>query len=988
MAFHTFAQDGQWLIVVGARQNNLRNITVRLPHNAVTVITGVSGSGKSSLAFDTIFAEGQWRYMESLSPYARMFIERLDRPDVDRLLHIRPALAIEQRNPVRTARSTVGTTTELADYLRVLFAKIGRPFCPDCHQELHAFTPDAAARDILHRFPGARVMVLFPISCGPQTEDWSAMQGALRRQGFVRLLLGDRLVSVDELKPESAADLSSLCVVLDRMVCSPENRSRLVEAIETAYRHGEGRCRVDIVAAGPDRPSRWYCADRRCLACGKTVGPLRPTLFSFNHPLGACPDCQGFGNRLHYDEQLVIPDPTKSLVSGAIEPWTKPAARWWQDQLVRALTRRKVDVTTPYAQLPADVRRLIWKGGPGVYGIEDFFQTLEEKRYKLHVRVFLSRYRSPRVCPTCQGTRLTALARSVKIQGMSIDQVSSLSIQQLYDWVRALRLSPHENAIAGELRTRLLHKLDILLRVGVEYLTVSRETRTLSGGETQRLALANQLSASLTGTLYVLDEPTIGLHPRDTARLMEVIELLAERGNTLVVVEHDRTVIEQAHYVIEMGPGAGEQGGRVVFAAPRAEFLKQAETLTARYLRGEEQIPLPSSRRQGTGRVLTLEGASAQNLKDLTVQFPLGMFICVTGVSGAGKSTLVNQTLYPAVAWALGAGRLRPSGLRAVHGAQEVRAVRLVDQAPIGRTPRSNPLTYLNGYQPLRRFFASLPAARARHLTPAHFSFNAGSGRCSRCQGTGFEKLDMYFFEDLYITCEACQGQRFRPEVLEIRFRGLSIAQVLQLTVDEAHTLLAQEIPGLQPIFQLLRDLGLGYLKLGQPATSLSGGEAQRLKLAAEFLAEQEVYQGKTSRTLEASPSTSRGVLYILDEPTTGLHLADVKSLLSVVNRLVDAGHTVVVVEHQLDVIKCADWLIDLGPVGGEQGGYLVAQGRPEEVVRVPHSVTGRYLRPLVQPCSGKGRPARSNGRRGRSPSPAPSAQTVFPSSPTRHFGE
>jgi excinuclease ABC subunit A len=935
------SRESSDLIVEGARQNNLKNISLRIPHDKVTAITGVSGSGKSSLAFDTLFAEGQWRYVESLSTYARMFLEKVDRPDVDRLINVRPAIAIEQKNPVRTARSTVGTATEMADLLRLLFAKVGKPVCPDCKQEARGYHPGSVADDLIARFPEGRAMVLFPVKdLGPGHD--RALIEALLTRGFVRLKCGDELIDLQpgtvlprtpspaplphrgEGQSEAKTDLH---VVLDRLVIRPDNRNRIIEAVETAFREGGGLCRVEVIGQG----LQTYSTKFRCQSCGWTFEPLRPILFSFNHPLGACPECKGFGNILKYDEDLVIPNRNLSLADGAVEPWTKPGTDWWQRQMLLAMKRKGVDLTTPYAKLSEEERALLWKGNKKFDGIDDFFQHLEHKRYKLHVRVFLSRYRSPVLCPVCHGSRLKPDALFVKIADRDIHQIVQLTIQETANWIEGLKLSKFETEVAHDILRQLRMKLGFLLRVGLGYLTLARQTKTLSGGEAQRITLANQLGARLVGTLYVLDEPTIGLHARDTATLAGILRDLADTGNTVVVVEHDRQMIQAADHVIEMGPRSGERGGEIVCAAPFKQFRADPQSLTSRYLRGEDAIAIPRARRSGNGKLLSLAGARAHNLKDLNVRFPLGMLICVTGVSGSGKSTLVEDTLYRAVARAFRLESLPIGRFTAIKGLEYVKSVRLIDQEPIGRTPRSNPITYLKAFDDIRTLFANTQGARSAGLTPAHFSFNTPGGRCERCEGNGYEKLEMYFFEDLYATCEACGGKRFGKTVLNVHYRDKTIHEVLGLTVDEALTFFSGSTR-LGEKLHLLASIGLGYLRLGQPATTLSGGEAQRLKIAAEL-----------------KDRGARDVLYIMDEPTTGLHLDDIKKLLAVLGRLVDAGNTVVVVEHNLDVIKAADWIIDLGPEGGEQGGRLVAEGRPEQVAQIKESHTGRFLRPLLE---------------------------------------
>ena len=915
------------LIVEGARQNNLKNISLRIPHNQVTAITGVSGSGKSSLAFDTLFAEGQWRYVESLSTYARMFLDKVNRPDVDRLINVRPAIAIEQKNPIRTARSTVGTMTEIADLLRLLFAKVGHPVCPDCAIEARSFHPGSVADDLLSHCGDARAMILFPVTAPVPKQDQAFLQSLLLR-GFTRVRCGEEIFDLHETHtlPKNRPD--HFHVILDRLVIREDNRSRLVEAIETAFREGEGLCRVEVI----DQGIRTYSTDFRCQQCGRTFDPIRPVLFSFNHPLGACPECKGFGNILHYDPDLVIPDHSKSLAQGAIEPWSKPSGDWWQKQMLLSMKRRGVDLTISYKDLPQNIRQMLWQGEGKMEGVQQFFEYLEGKRYKLHVRVMLSRYRTPVPCPACEGSRLRPDARYVKIAGKDIHEVSALTIEEAAAWITSLTLSSYEDQVARDILRQLTAKLGFLLRVGLSYLTLSRQTRTLSGGEAQRAALANQLGARLVGTLYVLDEPTIGLHPRDTATLASILQELAVQGNTVVVVEHDRQMMQAADYLIELGPLSGEKGGEVICAAPKQEFIADRRSITARYLRGEDDIATPRSRRRGNGKILVIAGACENNLKDLFVRIPLGMLVCVTGVSGSGKSTLVEDTLYRAIARAFRVESLPMGKFHAIKGIEHLTGIRLIDQEPIGRTPRSNPITYLKAFDEVRALFASERDALRRGLTAGHFSFNTTGGRCDRCDGSGVEKLEMYFFEDIYAICEACDGRRFKPDVLSIRYRGKTIHEVLQMTVEEALGFFSGS-PKLTEKLRLLSSIGLGYLRLGQSATTLSGGEAQRLKIAAEL-----------------KDSSAKNVLYIMDEPTTGLHVEDIKKLLAILQKLVNSGNTVVVVEHNLDVIKSADWVIDLGPEGGSAGGQIVAEGRPEQVAKVMASHTGRFLAGALMP--------------------------------------
>ena len=923
-----------WLRIEGARQNNLKNVSVDIPHDRLTVITGVSGSGKSSLAFDTLFAEGQWRYIESLSTYARMFLERLDRPDVDRIEHIRPAIALEQKNPVRTARSTVGTATELHDYLRLLFAKIGHVHCPTCGAEARSDSADQVADALLRDHPGARALICFPIAAEVGL-DARALFTALLQRGFARIKAGDAVLDLAEATADPdrtpAFDPERLSVVLDRVVVGPDSRRRITDSLETALAEGEGRATVDLFERGVVPVSR----DFHCPACGVALARPQPLLFSFNHPLGACPECKGFGNVLRYDEALVVPDPTRSLADGAVEPWSHPSGRWYQKQLLKAAKKRGLDVSRPYTELSAEDRRWVYDGGGGLTGIRGFFEEVESYRYKLHVRVFLSRYRSQSPCPRCAGERLRPEALAVRVGGASIAELGRQTIEDLDALFATLSLSAREQTVARDVLKVLRAKLSFLLRVGLGYLTLARQTRTLSGGEAQRINLANQLGAQLTGTLYVLDEPSIGLHPRDTTRLAELCRELASAGNTVVIVEHDRTLIEVADYLIEMGPGSGERGGTVVFAGPQNEFRKDPRSLTARYLNGRDTIPLPLARREGR-RALVIEGARAHNLKNVTVRIPLNTLTCVTGVSGSGKSTLVHDTLYRAVARHFKADFAVAGAHDGLRGLQHLKGIRLIDQEPIGRTPRSNPVTYVKVFDEIRRLFAGLTRARTLGLGPGAFSFNVPGGRCETCEGDGFQKLEMYFVEDVYVTCQACEGKRYGAEVLQVTYKNRDISQVLQQTVAEAVDFFSS-VPVLQRRLKVLQEVGLGYLRLGQPATTLSGGEAQRLKIAAELAAR-----------------LTSDHLFILDEPTTGLHLDDVRKLLVVLNRLVDAGNTVLVVEHHLDVIKTADWVVDLGPEGGEAGGELVAEGTPEQIAQVPGSYTGKFLRELLPRPNGR----------------------------------
>ncbi len=918
------------LLIRGARQNNLKNVSVEIPHDKLTVVTGVSGSGKSSLAFDTLFAEGQWRYIESLSTYARMFLDRVDRPDVDRIEQIRPAVALEQKNPVRTARSTVGTATEVYDYLRLLYAKVGRVHCPRCGAPAATHSPESIVDALLTEHPGARALIAFRLSVPaglPPAELWAS----LSRRGFARVRLNGATLDLAAPPPAGFGDEREVAVVLDRVVLESSHRTRIAESVETALREGGGRVEVEVVGQG----GRAFTEDCRCSGCGTVLERPQPLLFSFNHPLGACPECKGFGNVLKYDEARVVPDRTLSLAGGAVEPWTHPSGKWYQRELLKAARRRDIDTTTPWEALSDEARRLVHEGDGSFPGISGFFEEVEAYRYKLHVRVFLSRYRSQSPCPTCHGARLKPAALAVRVADLTIAEFTALTIEQAARRVDELRLTAWEAVVAREILRQLRAKLTFLLRVGLGYLALARQTRTLSGGEAQRINLANQLGSQLVGTLYVLDEPSIGLHPRDTTRLVDLCRELAQAGNTVVVVEHDRDFIAAADHVVELGPGSGDRGGEIVFNGPQAEFQRATRSLTARYVTGRESIPVPPFRRTGR-RHLTLLGARAHNLKGVILRIPLHTLTVVTGVSGSGKSTLVHDTLYRAVARAFKAEFAPPGAYDALTGLEYLKGVRLIDQEPIGRTPRSNPVTYVKVFDEIRKLFAAQPRAKTLGLDAGSFSFNVPGGRCESCQGDGFQKLEMYFFEDVYVTCQECEGRRYRPDVLGVKHRGRSISDVLQMTVDDAVEFFGAQ-GSLTRRLRVLQDVGLGYLRLGQPATTLSGGEAQRLKIAAELGARE-----------------AGEMLYVMDEPTTGLHLDDVKRLLGVLNRLVDAGNTVLVVEHHLDVIKSADHVVDLGPEGGEDGGDVVAAGTPEAVAQAPGSYTGKFLADLLPKLNGK----------------------------------
>jgi excinuclease ABC subunit A len=885
-------------------------------------VTGLSGSGKSSLAFDTIYAEGQRRYVESLSAYARQFLQMMEKPDVDSIDGLSPAISIDQKTTSRNPRSTVGTVTEIYDYLRLLYAKVGRLHCPRCGAPAAAHSAEGVVATLLRGHAGARALIAFrlPVPAGAAPAD---LWASLTRRGFARVRIGDEII--DLVAPPGQLAATEIAVIVDRVVVEERLRARLVESVEAALREGGGRAEVTL----DGRPPLLFAEGLGCPACALELERPQPLLFSFNHPLGACPACKGFGNLLRYEESRVVPDPTRALAEGAVEPWTHASGRWYQRELLKAARRHGLDPQRPYAELTAEERALVHDGDGTFPGVKGFFEELESYRYKLHIRVLLSRYRSQSPCPECGGTRLRPAALAVRVGGLTIADFAALTVEDAARVLQDLPLTEAEGKVAREILRQLTAKLSFLLRVGLGYVTLDRQARTLSGGEAQRINLANQLGAQLVGTLYVLDEPSIGLHPRDTNRLIELCRELAHAGNTVIVVEHDRAFIDAADHIVELGPGSGERGGELVFSGSRADFARATRSLTARYLVGRESIAVPPGRRSGRRR-LVLTGARAHNLKDITVRVPLHTLTAVTGVSGSGKSTLVHDTLYRAVARAFRTEIAVPGAYDALAGLEYLKGVRLIDQEPIGRTPRSNPITYIKAFDEIRKLFAATPRARALGLGPGAFSFNVPGGRCEACEGDGFQKLEMYFFEDVYVSCAECEGQRYRPDVLAVKLRGRGIADVLAMTVDDAAEFFAGQ-PNLARRLRVLQDVGLGYLRLGQPATTLSGGEAQRLKIAAEL--------GSRAAT---------DMLYILDEPTTGLHLDDVKRLLVVLNRLVDAGNTVLVVEHHLDVIKCADWVVDLGPEGGAAGGDLVAEGTPETVAQTPGSYTGKFLGELL----------------------------------------
>jgi excinuclease ABC subunit A len=962
------------LVVRGARTHNLKNIDVTLPAGKLVIITGVSGSGKSSLAFDTIYAEGQRRYVESLSAYARQFLERMEKPDVDRIEGICPAIAIRQKNSVRNPRSTVGTTTEIHDYMRLLFARVGRTFCRQCGQEVIRETAEIVAKRLGELPEDTRLLIGFEIpivsipAAAPSSADENgdddsddlepARNGVdgigetingLRRRGFGRLLVDGRAVAFEEIDLASLGARATLEVVVDRVRIEGDLRSRLTDSIETSYREGGGAAFAVVVdrdsglgtrdsgprardsgARTPENGRLVFSERFECRACGIAYETPQPRLFSFNNPFGACPTCHGFGNIIELDMDLVVPDPSLSINQGAIEPWSKPHYRAQLAELKRAARKAAIRLDVAWKELTDDERRFVVEGDGDFEGIRGFFRWLERKKYKVHVRVFLSRYRGYLACPDCGGARLRREARNVRVGGRTVDEVSALTVDAARQFFAELQLTEKESTVADKVLREIRRRLSFLSDVGLDYLTLDRLSSTLSGGESQRINLATSLGSALVGTLYVLDEPSIGLHARDNQRLIEILRQLRDQGNTVLVVEHDEDMIRVADHIVDLGLGAGEQGGRVVFSGDLPGLLQEARSLTAKYLRNELAIPVPSPRRKGIGQKIRLRGASEHNLKDIDIDIPLNTLTCVTGVSGSGKSTLVHDVLYAAIKRAKGDWDRRVGSFSELEGLEYITDVALVDQTPIGRTPRSNPVTYLKAFDPIRELFSLTKDARARGLTASHFSFNVPGGRCEACQGEGEVRVEMQFLADVFVPCDQCDGKRFKPQVLDVRYRGKSVHQVLEMTVREALAFFSAS-PKVLRRLQVLDEIGLGYLRLGQPATTLSGGEAQRIKIAAHL-----------------SSFGGERVLYILDEPTTGLHFDDIAKLLAAFRKLVEAGHTLLVIEHNLDVIKTADYIIDLGPEGGAAGGEVVATGTPEQVVQVEASYTGQALRDVL----------------------------------------
>ncbi|MEI9980141.1 MAG: excinuclease ABC subunit UvrA [Edaphobacter sp.] len=988
------------ITIRGARTHNLKGIDVDIPHNALTVVSGVSGSGKSSLAFDTVYAEGQRRYVESLSAYARQFLERIEKPDVDHMDGLAPAIAIKQKNQTRNPRSTVATATEIYDYLRLLYARCGTVTCLHCGGVVKHDTVDEIVTTLFALPEGTRAYLLFPIVRAevklepmrmPTVEEAadaskpakkSPKKSAkstkvadaatslhltdalkerlteLRRRGYNRLYQAGKIVEFST--PESLLELDfsqPIFVLIDRLAISPDSRARIVDAIETGYREsGEVQFHTVSREEGDAATKLRFSAAFECTNCHRAYREPEPRLFSFNNPYGACPRCQGFGNTIDFDPNLIIPDKSKSLAEGAIAPWTTTKYRPHHGEMIRAAKTANIPVNTPWYELTPWQQRFIEEGDDSYPGIQGFFRALERKKYKLHVRVFLSKYRGYAQCPDCRGQRLRSEARAVLINNQNICETSALTIVDAQTFFDNLQLSPAQLEVAGKILEEVRQRIHFLHQVGLDYLTLDRLSSTLSGGESQRIQLATSLGSRLVGALYVLDEPSIGLHTRDTAKLIRIMKDLRDLGNTILVVEHDPDVIRAADYLLDLGPGAGELGGQLLASGTVAQVTANPNSITGKYLSGRATIPVPKHRREPGRERLKLTGARIHNLRGVDVEIPLGLLVCVTGVSGSGKSTLIHQVLYRALMQALGQEPVQIEGagtplFRELTGTHHLNDVILVDQSPIGRTPRSNPVTYIKAFDDIRALFAAQPDARRKGLTAGHFSFNVPGGRCDVCEGDGTVTVEMQFLADIELPCEECNGTRYKAAILDIKYKGRNIHDVLNMTVKEALVYFAGH-PKIVDKLYVLDEVGLGYVRLGQSATTLSGGEAQRVKLASHLATARSI-TGRASGNEAAAKARSR-TLYILDEPTTGLHFDDVAKLLAAFRKLIDGGGSLLVIEHNLDVIKSADWVIDMGPEGGNGGGQVVAIGTPEEIAANPASHTGHWLAPVLKPAAAK----------------------------------
>ena len=933
------------IVIHGARAHNLKNIDVTIPKNKLVVITGLSGSGKSSLAFDTLYAEGQRRYVESLSAYARQFLGQMDKPDVDSIDGLSPAISIDQKTTSHNPRSTVGTVTEINDFLRLLWGRAGTPICPNDNIPITSQSPDQMVDRILKLPERTRLQILSPIirdKKGTQKKVFDK----IKREGFVRVQVDGETYDLDEVPELDKNKKHTVNVVIDRIIVKDGIRSRLFDSFEAALRLSDGYAIADVIGGDPIPFSEKYV----CPICGFTVGELEPRLFSFNAPTGACPECEGLGSKLEVDVDLVVPDRSKTLREGAMVPWNPISSQYYPQLLEQFCQAVGIDMDTPFNKLPEKQQQMVLYGnGDQTFhfhyendfgGVRDVDVPFEgvinniKRRYKEtnsdFTREQMRKYMTELPCPVCHGYRLNQRALAVKIDGQNIGEVSDLPISKSIDFFKNIKLSEQNEKIAKPILKEILDRLTFMQNVGVDYLTLSRSARTLSGGEAQRIRLATQIGSNLSGVMYVLDEPSIGLHQRDNDRLISSLKAMRDLGNTLIVVEHDEDTMRAADYIIDIGPGAGENGGRVMAAGTPKQIMRSRKSLTGQYLSGKKMIEVPMERRKGNGKHIILKGAAANNLKNIDVDFPLGKFVCVTGVSGSGKSTLVNLILKRILAQKLNNNSAKPGKYKSISGVNNIEKVINIDQSPIGRTPRSNPATYTGVFDDIRELFAQTNQAKVRGYTKGRFSFNVKGGRCEACHGDGIIKIEMNFLPDVYVPCEVCHGTRYNSETLEVEYKGKNIAEVLNMTVSEALDFFSA-IPKIRRKLQTIEDVGLGYVHLGQPATTLSGGEAQRMKLAAELHRQS---HGKS--------------FYILDEPTTGLHMDDIKRLLGVLQRLVDAGNTVLVIEHELDVVKSADWLIDLGPEGGEGGGQVVATGTPEEVAQVKGSYTGKYLKQML----------------------------------------
>lgn len=965
----------------GVKQNNLKNIEVKIPVGKLTVICGPSGSGKSSLAFETLFAEGQRRFIESMSNYARQFLNKAPKPDIEGITNIPPAISIEQKNTIKSSRSTVGTTTEVIDYLRLFFEKVGQPYCPTHKVPCEKESVTEATDKVIHFFNGKRGYILVEITPDGRVAEGKKLHSLLLQDGYLRIyvpketkpapkttakkatsaktnkkeeltepastILKEEMGSIVEISEGAALKKGlpkeSFFLVIDRMSFNEEDKGRIADSLTNAYEASIKyntnviSRRATVITTEGDKIQ--VSEEASCPICNYTPPPTTSALFSFNSPIGACPTCKGFGNILDIDEKKVVPNPNLSIAAGALHPFTMPSAAHERRQLNAFAKKMKIDAHAPWKDLPKAEKEMIWSGHKDFFGVKGLFEYLDQIKYKMHVRVFIARYRSPFLCPDCKGARLRKEALNVFVDGINIQDLSEKTIEDLCAFFKKLSLKPHQEEVSGEVLKQIRARLDFLVRVGVHYLTMNRETRTLSGGEYQRLILANQLGMGLSQTLYVLDEPTVGLHPRDNDRLIAILKDLKDLGNTLVVVEHDHDVIKSSENIIEMGPGSGYLGGEVVYSGATANFYDNPNSVTVPYLKATLHADIEKSVRpvdiSNYRYKIELKGAKGHNLKEVDVLFPLNRLVVVTGVSGSGKSTLVTKTLYPALARALDIEYLPAQEYKKVEGVENIKNVLLIDQSAIGKSARSSPITYLKAFDLIRNIMAAAPESKVRGYTPGTFSLNVDGGRCPSCKGTGYEEIDMQFMDNVIIPCDVCDGKKYRPEILEIQYKDKNIHQILSMTVQEAMGFFVAH-PNIRKPLSVLKEVGLDYLQLGQPANSLSGGESQRLKIAKEL-----------------SNVSQKATLYILDEPTTGLHFREVELLMKVLNKLIDAGGSVIVVEHNQDVIRGSDYIIDMGPEAGKKGGHVVAHGTPEQVMAEKKSLTGQYLKRYINEHSG-----------------------------------